>query len=130
MTFEKLMMDAISIKRNGIDVWEGYREGAKAYHNGTKHIEVQDFLKRKYHKKYAINNSVVAFVYREEMFVIPLWKDVIDTLDKHGFSKADFFVPFSNGEVPRWKMGQWHELRKEAERNNQVSLEQAKNATS
>ena len=130
MTFEKLIMDAINIKWDGIDIWEGYREGAKAYHNGTRHIEVQDLLKHKYHRKYAIHNSVVAFVYRGEMFVIPLWKDVIDTLDKHGFSKTDFFVPFSNGEVPRWKMGQWHELRKEAERINKMNLEKVKSTAS
>lgn len=122
MTFERLVSDAISIKWSGIDVWEGF-------HDGTRHIEVQDLLKRKYHKRYAINNSVVAFIYRNEMFVIPLWKDVIDTLDKNGFSKTDFFVPFSNGEVPRWKMGQWHELQQEAERNNQKNLKTAKTAT-
>ena len=123
MTFEKLIMDAVCIKWSGIDVWEGF-------HEGTKHIEVQDLLKRKYHKRYAINNSVVAFVYRNEMFVIQIWKDFIDTLEKHGFSKADFFVPFSNGETPRWKMGQWHELRREAERNNKINLEKVKSATS
>lgn len=122
MTFERLVSDAISIKWSGIDVWDGF-------HDGTRHIEVQDLLKRKYHKRYAINNSVVAFIYRNEMFVIPLWKDVIDTLDKNGFSKTDFFVPFSNGEVPRWKMGQWYELQKEAERNNQKNLKTAKTAT-
>lgn len=108
MTFEKLIMDAIGIK-SGVDVWGGVG-------TDVKHIDLSDVVRRKNHKRYAINNSVVAFVYRDAMFVIPFSQEVIDILDKKGFSKGDFFVPFSNGEVPRHKMGQWHELLKEANR--------------
>ena len=108
MTFEKLIMDAINIK-GGIDVWNGVG-------TDVKHIDVSDVTKRKNHKRYAINNSVLAFVYRDEMFVIPVFPEVLETLNKKGFASGEFFVPFSNGEVPRHKMGQWHELLKEANR--------------
>lgn len=101
MTFEWLIMKAVDIK-DRIEVWKGPDDEAIS-------INIEE-IARKYHKCYCINRSVVAFVYRQVMYVIPFTKSVIDTLDKKGFRKADFFVPFSNGEVPKWRQGQWKDL--------------------
>ncbi len=109
MTFEWLIMNAVDIK-DRIEVWKGFG-------SDTVSISVEEIAK-KYHKCYCINRSVVAFVYRRVVYVIPYTKSVVDTLDKKGFRKEDFYVPFSNGEVPRWRQGQWKDLRHFAEGEN------------
>ena len=109
MTFEKLVMDAIGIN-GGVDVWNGFG-------TDVRHIDISDIVRRN-NKRYAVNNSVIAFCYRQVMYVIPFMRGVTDLLQKKGFSRSDFFVPFSCGEVPRYKMGQWNELLKAAKREN------------
>ena len=109
MTFEWLIMKAVDIE-DKIEVWKGFG-------SDTILVNIED-IARKYHKCYCINHSVVAFVYRQVMYVIPYTKSVIDTLDKRGFRREDFYVPFSNGEVPRWRQGQWNDLQHWAKAEN------------
>ena len=109
MSFEKLIMDALSIN-GGIEVWSGF--GSE-----TVYLDVS-YITKKFDRCYAVNHAVVAFCYRQTMFVIPYTRAVIDTITKKNFRKNDFFVPFSNGEFPKYKNGQWSELLKAANREN------------
>ena len=108
MTFERLIMEAIDIK----DRIEVKRESGEVVSMNLEEIA------RKYNKRYCINKSVVAFVYRQVLYVVPFTKSVMDALWKKNFTRANFFVPFSNGEVPMWRQGQWKDLRHWAEGEN------------
>ena len=70
----------------------------------------------KFNGRYAVNNSTVAFVDESgNLYVTPYTYDVIDTLCCAGYSKDNFYVPFSNWDYPKDEAAKWRMLRKKAE---------------
>lgn len=60
--------------------------------------------------QYAYNNSVVAFVEDNIMYVIPDIKGVQKTLSENGFPKSYFYVPCSNWDYPIAYEKEWKDL--------------------
>lgn len=60
-------------------------------------------LEQEYNNCYAINNSVICFVCNNEIFVTPYTGMAVQFLDFTGFHKESFYVPFSNGNYPKYE---------------------------
>ena len=62
-------------------------------------------------KAYAYTSKVIAFVYRDEMYVTPYTKESLQIIRDAGYKLYEFFVPFSRGDAPQGEYGQkWSEL--------------------
>lgn len=101
-TIEKLINDSIRVY-DGMTVF--YPQSAKA-----EAINNMSELAPKFNGCYATNNSTVCFV-SDNVFVTPYTREVLRTLRNEGFSKENFYVPFSNGDYPRDEQHKWEVLR-------------------
>lgn len=65
---------------------------------------------------YAVNNSVICYVYEHNVYVTPYRSSTIQALEESGFRENYFYVPFSsNGSYPKTEESQWNSLRERAE---------------
>lgn len=71
-------------------------------------------LAPKFNGCYAVNNSTVCFVSDNEIFVTPYTRVTIRSLQAAGFFKEYFYVPFSNGDYPKFEDAKWISLREKA----------------
>lgn len=68
----------------------------------------------KFNGCYAVNNSTIAFVFENEVYVTPETNKVRKTLDNAGFRLSCFAVPFSNWGYPFEEKERWELLRTRA----------------
>ncbi len=68
----------------------------------------------KFNGCYAVNNSTIAFVFDNEVYVTPETNKVRQTLDDAGFRMSCFAVPFSNWDYPFEAKEKWETLRSRA----------------
>ena len=69
----------------------------------------------KFNGCYAVNNSTVCYVTENaEVFAAPYTRSAMEVLRNAGFTRSEFYVPFSNGDYPKGKRFQWAWLRVEA----------------
>ena len=68
----------------------------------------------KFNGCYAVNNSTVAFVFENQIYVTPETGKVRETLNQAGFRMDCFAVPFSNWDYPLKDKEKWEELRRKA----------------
>lgn len=86
-------------------------------------LDVSDLIP-KFNGAVCVNNSTVAFVDDNQVFVIPYFRSVMRVLSDNGFKDAYFYVPFSNWDYPKTEAAKWKALReaeKEADKQNFVS---------
>lgn len=65
-----------------------------------------------YIRKYSIKNNILSFIdEKNNWYVIPAFKDVIETLKIYGYIRADFYVPCTeNNSYPIHKKEEWEEM--------------------
>ena len=68
----------------------------------------------KFNGCYAVNNSTVAFVFENQIYVTPETNRVHEALNGAGFRMCCFPVPFSNWDYPFEEKEKWEELRRKA----------------
>lgn len=61
---------------------------------------------------YAANNSTVAYVMGEDLFVTPYTRITMSILQEADYEKVNFYVPFSNCDYPKYAAERWADLRK------------------
>lgn len=76
-------------------------------------LNIQEIIP-KFPNCYAVNNSTVALILGDEMFVAPWTKEVAEAIESFGMKEAAFHVPFSNGDFPIIEKDRWEELREKA----------------
>lgn len=76
----------------------------------------------KFPNRYAMNNSTVAFVSDNQVYVTPCTRSVISTLESSGFRSEYFYVPFSNGDYPKFEKAQWIALIEKARQTRQLEF--------
>lgn len=97
------------------------REGMHVYFAETdtdaELIGIADIIKGFEGKKvYCVENGILGFIVNDFMFVTPLTgKKLTYLVEKQGFERADFFVPFSDGGMPKSFGTVWQELLDDAE---------------
>ena len=65
---------------------------------------------------YCVENGVLGFIANGNFFVTPLTgKKLTFLVEKENFERADFFVPFSDGSLPKSFENVWQELLDDAE---------------
>ena len=78
-----------------------------------EHLDVSEQAS-KFNGCYAVNNSTIAFVFENEVYVTPETNKVRKTLEAAGFRLSCFSVPFSNWDYPFEEKEKWELLRKRA----------------
>lgn len=68
----------------------------------------------KFNGCYAVNNSTIAFVFENEVYVTPETNKVRKTLEDAGFRMSCFAVPFSNWDYPFEEKEKWELLKERA----------------
>lgn len=69
----------------------------------------------KFNGCYAVNNSTLAYVHENLLYITPYTRAAIRILTVCGFEKEEFFVPYSDGDsFPKVKESQWKKLLKMA----------------
>lgn len=65
-----------------------------------------------YAKRYAIKNGIISFIdEKNNWYVIPNFKGVVETLHLFGYIRADFYVPCTeNNSYPIHKKEEWEEM--------------------
>lgn len=59
---------------------------------------------------YNYNNGIIRFVYQGEQYVCPAEEDYFKVLKDNGFRKESMYVPFSNWDMPRWKIDEYERV--------------------
>lgn len=105
---------------NNISAIDSLKEEAVRVQNGTISVFPQfsneevvlsiSELVPKFNGCYSTNNSTVCFVSENEVFVTPQTRSVMRTLRSAGFSKENFYVPFSNWDYPKSERFKWRAL--------------------
>ena len=60
---------------------------------------------------YAMNNGIVCFVSDNVVYVTPYTREAQEALRVAGMGRADFCVPFSNSDYPKYEKAKWRRLR-------------------
>jgi len=107
MVTKKMLNRCIKVYSGMVVVHPQYPENFRRYK-----IDIDEDLK-KFKNCYAVNNSVVAFVYGGEFYVHPYTEELIKVLEEEGFCKSGFYVPFSNWDYPEKEKKRWVKLLKQ-----------------
>ena len=65
----------------------------------------------KFNGAYCTNNSTICFVIDHEVFAAPYTREAIDAISRAGLVERYFYVPFSNGDYPKYEKAKWLHLR-------------------
>ena len=74
---------------------------------------------------YAVNNSTICFVINHEVFVTPYTRESISSIQNAGLVRRSFYVPFSNGDYPKYKKTEWQRLLNWATRSYECDYEES-----
>lgn len=104
-TIEELCNNSIRVTTGMIAVYPQFSQ--------EEVIHVSEIVP-KFNGRYATNNSTVAFVHNGNFFVTPYTRSAIAVLTTNGFREANFYVPFSNWDYPKFEQHKWNILRENA----------------
>lgn len=96
-------------KKNSINVTGSTRVCWPQY-GKEEDLDMTD-IGSKFNGHYATNNSTICYVVDHEVFVTPYTRNAMATLRSHGLREGSFYVPFSNGDYPKYAAEKWHHLR-------------------
>lgn len=97
-TIQELINDSIRFYPGMLSVWPKFNVEEKF------NFDVATF-----NGSYASNNGTLAFVIDNTLYVTPITRRALLALD--GFTKKQFYVPFSNGDYPKEELCRWKKLR-------------------
>lgn len=103
-----------SIKKGAIRVYDGLAVVWPQAGNKVEYLSGIKELCSKFNGCYAANNSTVAVVSDNQMYVAPYTRTLMSALAQEGFYEDHFYVPFSNWDYPQREHYQWDALRKAA----------------
>lgn len=69
-------------------------------------------VRSKFNGAYCTNNSTICFVTDDMVFVTPYTRTAMATILKAGLRHEYFYVPFNNGDYPKFEKSKWLRLRK------------------
>ena len=78
--------------------------------DGSKLLDMTDICLQ-FNGAYCTNNSTIAFITNEGVYVTPYTSQAMMTLLKNGFIHEQFHVPFSDGDYPKYQKEKWDRLR-------------------
>ena len=116
---------------NNIIAMDSLKEGAVRIYSGMITVFPQfaqeevlnvSELVPKFNGCYATNNSTVCFVSDNEVFVTPYTRTAMRTLRSSGFCEKSFYVPFSNGDYPKFEQFKWNTLRENASQSDNADF--------
>lgn len=103
---DSLKKGAIRVYNGMIAVWPQF--------SSEEPLNISE-LTPKFNGCYATNNSTVIFISDNEVFVAPYTRNLMCSLHSAGFCEKHFYVPFSNGDYPKFEQFKWNNLRMKAE---------------
>ena len=107
-TMAELVKDSIRIAPNMVVVYPQL--------SAETIIDAQE-QSTKFNGRFAMNNSTLAFVQDNKLYVTPFTRNALETLRANLFREDFFYVPFSNGDYPKYERDRWNNLREMAHRS-------------
>lgn len=78
----------------------------------------------KFNGAYYTNNSTICFIVNHEIFVTPYTREAMSTIRGAGLIEKGFYVPFSNGDYPKYEKAKWERLREAAHESHFLEYEE------
>ena len=100
---KELMKNSVNVSGSTVVCWPQYG-------NKEETIDMSD-IGSKFNGCYATNNSTICFVIDNEVFATPYTRAAMATLNDSGLVEKYFYVPFSNGDCPKYEKVRWDYLR-------------------
>lgn len=102
---QKLMENSISISGTAMVCWPQF---------GKEETIDMTGMVSKFNGRYATNNSTIAYVVDNVVFVTPYTRQAMETILEAGLVRDYFYVPFSNGDYPKYAKAKWDRLLSDA----------------
>ena len=118
----KTMKNIETLVADSIRIYEGMMVRLPQFGKEYR-LHIAD-LTPKFPGTYCTNNSTVAFVWEEMLYVTPYTQEVMTILSEAGFKKDSFGVPFSNWDYPVYEKDQWDNLLKKAEEQRELEFQE------
>ncbi len=92
--------------------------------NEDETLDLSTLIPKLNRRCYAVNNSTVCLIVDYQVYVTPSTRQVIKVLNDAGFEDcgSNFYVPFSNGGVPKLEAAKWEQLRKAARQSYRIDF--------
>ena len=100
---KELMENSINVSGRTVVCWPQF--GDK-----EENIDMND-IGSKFNGAYCTNNSTICFVFDHEVFVTPYTSEAMAAIANAGLTEKSFYVPFSNGDYPKYDKAKWFRLR-------------------
>ena len=98
-----------TLKENSVRITRGTVACWPQYGNREETVTMEE-IRSKFNGAYSMNNSTICFVMDDEVFVTPFTREALDKLENAGFTRAYFYVPFSNWDYPKNDKDKWEHL--------------------
>lgn len=110
-----------NLKKNSQLIYPGI---VVMYHKGTEDQLDMSEVASKFNGQYSTNNSTIAYIDDFQVFVTPFTRQAFETLQYAGFKgcSSNFYVPFSNGDIPKLEAAEWEQLRKAARQSYRIDF--------
>lgn len=116
------MKNITDLVKGSIRIYEGQMVAFPQFKTEDR-IHIKD-MTPKFDGTYCTNNSTVAFVWEEMLYVTPYTKEVVSILREAGFKFDYFGVPFSNWDYPVYEKEQWNGLLEAAKKQRELELQE------
>ena len=97
------------LKQNSIHVADILTVCWPQYGEGGASIDMS-IIKAKYNNTYCINKSTICFIVDGEVYITPYTRMAIVTIQNAGLDEQSFYVPLSNGDLPKNEKEKWAHL--------------------
>lgn len=114
-------MKITDLVENSIRIYEGMMIHLSQF-NVEDRLHIKD-LTPKFNGTFSMNNSTVAFVWEEMLYVTPFTNEVIVSLSEAGLKEDFFGVPFSNGDTPVYEKDLWNTLLAKAAEQRELEFQ-------
>ena len=64
-------------------------------------------IKKEFNGCYSLQSPTISFIHNSEMYAIPYTDRVVRSLEVAGLKRANFYVPFSQGDYPKNETSKW-----------------------
>ena len=74
-------------------------------------LTIDDDIRSKFNGCFAVNNSTLCYIIDNEVFVAPYTEELMNDIEAAGMTEKYFYVPFSNGDYPKYEAERWKHLK-------------------
>ena len=112
-----MLINMVRLVEDSVSIREGMHVYFQETDTTTELLGINETIKKFSGKRvYCAENGVLGYIVNDNFYVTPLTaKKLAYLVERQDFERADFFIPFSDGGVPKSFESIWEELLDDAE---------------